>query len=305
MLMKHDIEEIVIEAIMCDEPTIIVEGIDDIKFYDNVSKLINIDLNIQAIETIQGYTEGCENVKQAIEDLQDFISHDIRAEKFILGIIDRDARYYRGEIPNLKGLFVLNYYSYESHLVTLNTIHRQICYMTKVSHKMIDATVLEYIYEEFIKGLNKLYYISLEALKTSCNSEYHGVVSYGNEAGNILGYGAIDYIWNQISPKIDELNLFAKEFNICQDDLKYIAKGKWLLFYWCDYITRSVKNLYNLCGEKFPTCPYCLIGKKEKCLWKPEGNFQIPHIKNYLCSKEVIDLDEISYICDRFRLLVS
>ena len=37
--MKNDLEETVIAAFMCKQPVILVEGQDDIKFYDNIASL--------------------------------------------------------------------------------------------------------------------------------------------------------------------------------------------------------------------------------------------------------------------------
>lgn len=303
--MKHEIEEIVNEALMCGEATILVEGLDDIKFYDNVAKKADCTLNIQAIETVEGYNEGCESVIKAIEDIQDLIQRDKRLQPYILGIIDRDGRYYREGLPGLKCLFILKYYSYESHLITKSTIRKQIAYMTKVSDNMITDEIIESIIDEFNKSLKPLYYISLEALKSHCNSEYRGCVTYGKKAGNIFGYNAQEYIWNQIESKIDELNIFADNYGITQRDIKYIAKGKWLLHVWCDLIIRKTKDLYRWCGNKLPQCQMCEVNKADKCLWRVEGNFQISHIMNYLRSYDVIETEEIKYISERLKLLAS
>lgn len=44
--MKHDIEEVVIAAIMSHEPAIIVEGQDDIKFYSNIASKEGCGVNV-------------------------------------------------------------------------------------------------------------------------------------------------------------------------------------------------------------------------------------------------------------------
>jgi len=303
--MKHDIEEIVIEALMCGEPSVIVEGLDDIKFYDNVINKIGYHANVQAIETIEGYGEGCGAVIQAIKDIQQLLERDKRLELYILGIIDRDARYYRSEVPNLKSLFVLKYYSYESHLVTKSTIRKQIALMTKVNNDMITEDTIEKLFSDFQEGLHQLYYFSLEALKTSCDANYVGCVTYSMKAGNVCGYNAIDYLWQQIGAKVTELDRFANDFGIGKTDFKYIIKGKWLLFAWCDFIIRKSKQFHSCCGDTIPECQMCKSGKNDKCLWKIEGNFQVNQIKNYLCSYDVIDLNELDYLCQRLRLLAS
>ena len=52
--MKNDLEESVIAAFMCKQPVILVEGQDDIKFYDNIASLKRLSVGVQAIETIDG-----------------------------------------------------------------------------------------------------------------------------------------------------------------------------------------------------------------------------------------------------------
>ena len=51
--MKNDLEETVIAAFMCKQPVILVEGQDDIKFYDNIASLKRLSVGVQAIETIE------------------------------------------------------------------------------------------------------------------------------------------------------------------------------------------------------------------------------------------------------------
>ena len=47
--MKNDLEETVIAAFMCKQPVILVEGQDDIKFYDNIASLKRLSVGVQAI----------------------------------------------------------------------------------------------------------------------------------------------------------------------------------------------------------------------------------------------------------------
>ena len=47
--MKYDLEETIIAAFMNRQPVVIVEGQDDIKFYDNIASLNNISVDVQNI----------------------------------------------------------------------------------------------------------------------------------------------------------------------------------------------------------------------------------------------------------------
>ena len=46
MGMKNDLEETVIAAMMCNQPVILVEGQDDIKFYDNIATLEGLSVGV-------------------------------------------------------------------------------------------------------------------------------------------------------------------------------------------------------------------------------------------------------------------
>ncbi|MBP3335242.1 MAG: DUF4435 domain-containing protein [Ruminiclostridium sp.] len=303
--MQYDLDETVLAAVMSGEPTVLVEGIDDIKFYGNVAHKIGRNINVQAIETVEGYSEGCDEIIRAIGDIQHSIQSDARLKKYILGIIDRDARYYRGELPNLECLFVLKYYSYESHLITTNTIKKQIEMLTKVTSSMIKDNVISYINEKFNEKLEKAYYISLEALKNACDTSYQACVAYSKKAGNIFSKSALEYIWGQVSYKKEELDEFANNYGVSRTDIKYLMKGKWWLYLWCEFIVNESKNLHFHCGNDFEICQMCKADKKEKCLWKVEGNFQIGQIKSFLCSIDAIDLNELDYLRQRLMLLAG
>ena len=79
--MKNDLEETVIAAFMCKQPVILVEGQDDIKFYDNIASLKRLSVGVQAIETIDGYSEGCEQVCNAMDEVASLIQKDNRDRK--------------------------------------------------------------------------------------------------------------------------------------------------------------------------------------------------------------------------------
>lgn len=175
--------------------------------------------------------------------------------------------------------------------------------MTKANREMLTDETIEYFQNDFESKLNELYYFSLEALKARCYDEYEACIVYGDEPGHILAYGAKDYYWHMISPKKEELNLFAVEKGINIGNIREIAKGKWYLYCWCEYIIQMSKKMYELCGSILPQCIYCQNGVPGKCLWKQESIFQIPNVKSILSSEEIIDLEEVRYITDKIRQL--
>lgn len=295
--MQNDLEETIISALMCNLPVVIVEGQDDIKFYDNIASLNNINIDVRAIETIDGYSEGCEKVCDAMTEAQELIRNDSRLDKYVIGIIDRDVRQYLNRVPEMDNLLVLKYYSYETHLITDKTIRKTVELLTMVPYSMITQDVVNYLRQEFEAGVDALYYFSLEALKKICEPSYSADIEYGVDGGAVIG-GSKTYKWGLIEQKVDDLDQFALQHNISRDKLKYIAKGKWFLSYWCDFLNKKAKELKGVCGVKLPTCMYCEAGQPQKCLWRTSKSFQVPEIESLLCTTQFIDKDEVGYISD-------
>ena len=295
--MQNDLEETAIAAFMCNQPVIIVEGQDDIKFYDNIATLNNINVDVCAIETVAGYTEGCEQVCDAMTEVQNLFVNNIRLKRYVVGIIDRDSRQYLNTLPVKDNLLVLKYYSYETHLITDKTIKKLIEQLTMVPGSMITQDVVDYLKQEFDSKADVLYYFSLEALKKMCEPSYQSDITYGVDGGAVIG-GSKNYKWGLIEPKVDDLDQFALSHNISKNELKYIAKGKWFLSYWCEFLYKESKELKLLCGIKIPKCKYCEAGQNEKCLWRPSSSFQVPIIESLLYTTQFIDKDEVKYISD-------
>lgn len=298
--MKNDLEETIVAAFMCKQPVIIVEGQDDIKFYDNIATLNGLMVDVQAIETIDGYSEGCDQVCNAIDEAISLIQNDKRLRKYVVGIIDRDVRQYLNTLPAKDNLLVLNYYSYETHLITDATIKKLLEQLTKVPGSLITQDVVDWIKLDFKNQSNELYYFSLEALKKMCDDTYQADITYGLNGGAVIGAGK-RYRWNLIQPKTNDLNQFATIHNISKSDLKYIAKGKWLLATWCDYLIKKVKKLHLVCGTQLPQCNYCKAGQIDKCLWKPSSSFQVVEIESLLYTQQFIDLNEVNYISEYMK----
>ncbi|PFT36092.1 DUF4435 domain-containing protein [Bacillus cereus] len=301
--MKHDLEEWITEAIMSETPVVIVEGHDDIQFYEKLVNELGKEITVDAVENIEGYDGGARGVLECIKDLQPKLKERQENIKYILGIIDRDARFYRNEIPDHLGLLILEYYSFESHFITRQNLIEAIPSLTHVSRRHVDANALTHIEEDLYNNEFKdLYYISLEALKNACQKDYVGEVSYKEEPGKIFNEPNKSVLMGKLSAKKLDLDKFAQSKNIVFGDLKKFARGKWILYIYSKYLNEKIKKMKNACSNgEITKCNFCKAGAHDKCLWKVKTNFQLGHVKVIITN--YIDETEIKYIKDRIRLL--
>lgn len=285
------------------KPLIVVEGYDDVPIYEVFLKKADLDMSVRAIETFSGYGEGCENVKKFIRNAQKEINKSPENEKFILGIVDRDASVYRGEdLSTLKCIFMLDVYSFESHFVTNN--HAKYVLENLLNGKfIINNDIVVYVMENFKSILETFYYLSLEALKNACLKEYEGEIGYSYTFGQIKN---IQEKVNKVVGKKEELIHFALEKGLSLEYFKLVIKGKWLLEAFVENIHSKVCELIEACisdkvinGQQ--RCQFCASGIYEKCSWKIRKYYNKNTINNlilqYICETET------GYITNRLRLL--
>ncbi len=291
--MKYDLRDTINAAFMTHRPVVLVEGYDDIKFYSNIAVEEKLKIEVKAVENIDGYGEGCEQVIKAVEELSNIINSDDRLKKFFLGIIDRDVRSYRNTLPTNDNILILKYYSYETHLITRKTVARLLEFITKAPATLITDLVIDHLFNKFDNdNLDKLYYFSLEALKNSCIPGYSCEITYSMKEGNLVGNGG-DYWYSRLSDKIGLLDQFANKLGIDRKQIKYIAKGKWYLRFWSHFLEHYSHTLSNLCGNIFPICVNCMSGKKDKCLWKRNDAIVSTTIEELLPTRQFIDFKEV------------
>lgn len=303
-LQFSSIASLISRARLEEKPLIIVEGKDDLYIYESFIQKANIKASIRAIETIPGYGEGCTQVKKFIEDAQDEIKKTKENELFLLGIIDRDASYFRKEIKKrTKCLFVLKAYSFESHFVSKNHINYALNrFLTSTSD--INNEIVDYIYRGFEDNIEMLYYLSLEALKNACNRKYSGLIGFG------VNYGYISnnqQIVSEVLLKKEKLDKYSELRKIPYLDLT-IIKGKWLLDMFIEKMLERIKFLSKHCihddlinGQV--RCSFCANGIPDKCSWTPKKSHDKVILKNLVL--QYFDDYETFYIIERLKKMGS
>lgn len=263
--LAYEIEEILNESVMTGVPSIIVEGIDDLEIYDKICSLVSFKTEIYPVECIDGYAEGCNQVIKAIKDLSSISTKKYPLKEHILGIVDKDVRDFRGEIPEFDAILILKYYSIESHFISKSIIEKTLKYCTRVTKDLITDDLCGFLMSEIDRKLADLYYSSLEALKKSLYPDYTSVVSYSYALGRLQN----EFTKQRIDEKRSDLDCFAKSLNLNNnlDTLKMISKGKWLIELFAKELAITIDELPKLCKENLVIrCKYCVSEAHKKCL---------------------------------------
>lgn len=292
----YEIDELLNEAIITGVPAIIVEGIDDISVYDEISANVPFDVEVYAIENIEGYTEGCEQVISAIENLNSLQSDTHPINEHILGIIDKDVRDYRDELPEIEPLLVLNYYSIESHFVSKEIISNILRLSSKANRELISDELCNTIMSEIETKMLDLYYFSLESLRNSIEPDYPASFSYSYAVGRIRD----PKTRHDVLEKRNDLDIFATSLGIspCIDTLKSISKGKWLVDVFSQELLANINDLQEKCAQNtIETCKSCISEAFDKCLYRIKEGFTKKTIKSLALTS--IEGAEVDYIQDR------
>lgn len=297
---SYEIDEILNEAVMTGVPSIILEGIDDIEVYTRIAEKLNFDVEFYAVESIDGFGQGCDNVIGAIRELNLIDNSRYKLRDNVLGIIDKDVRDFRGEIPDIEPILVLNYYSIESHFVSKYIVEHTLNLCVKATKDLLDKELYKIIMDEVEVKLLDLYYLSLESLKNSLDKSYHADFSYSMKSGRLKDLKAKTAVYQ----KREELDEFAasKALTPCLDTLKVIAKGKWLIDAFAIELVNIIEGLKGKCREKqIVTCKSCLIEAYDKCFYRIKDGFN----KNTVISLALTHVmgDEFDYIVDRINMI--
>jgi|SRR5450830_436116 len=295
-----EVDEVLNESIMTGIPSLIVEGIDDIGIYIDLAKRVPFDVEVYAVEYIEGYGQGCGEVIKAITALENLPKTQYELPSHILGVIDKDVREYRGELPSSPAILVLKYYSIESHFISKAIIANTLKLCTKSSHDMINEELCDLIMSEIEVKLLDLYYHSLEALRHAMQADYVADFAYSFTPGRIKDAQAKALI----QAKKSELDQFAESLNIIKnmDSIKSIARGKWLIDVFSDELVTCIENLQSLCrAHTINSCLSCITTAYDKCLYRMKDGFNKNTIKS-LAASHVAGV-EFDYIVNRISEL--
>ncbi|MNC02043.1 hypothetical protein D3C76_476820 [compost metagenome] len=265
--MLFDATELLNLAIISKRPVLIVEGIDDVPIYERLASSVGVECDVYASESLCKTREGCEGVIDNIEDIRD-VSEDIPVERYVLGIIDRDARFYRDEMAVDPAIFTLKYYSIESHYVNSCSTAYLIPFATRATDKLVDNNLVESVHRSIVPELDFLYYVSLEALRKACESEYKSEFGYKKSIKAITNAG----LHTAALKKKDELDKFADRLGLqnSMETLLKICKGKWIFEIYGDRLYDAIKKLPEQCKEsRITQCQFCINGNPDakKCLY--------------------------------------
>lgn len=305
---QYNIDYLLAKALMNEEPLIVVEGIDDVEFY---KKIAPDEFQVKCSELVEksdgnNYQEGCEGVIQIVRDIQNNVNRDSRLEKFFLGIIDSDYRVYMGQIDTeLKCLFVLKYYSFESHFTSENSIKKFVSNVTRASETEITSEVINILKEGTRQVETNLYYAGLESLKGRMDSSYSSIVSYDSSPEALYEENKSTNRTSmlEILDKKEELDNFAETIGVSQEDYRNIARGKWLLYSITSTVYNNIEKVKQQCNEgKIKQCDFCRQGKIKKCIW---GKSKKLTRNNYTHEMIYSNLEEteIQYIKEKLKTM--
>ena len=296
----YEIDEILNEAIMTGVPSILVEGIDDISIYTDICKKANVEAEIYPIESVEGFGEGCDEVIRALGQLDTLPVNKQKITKNILGIIDRDVREFRGELPDNDAILILKYYSIESHFVSTSATQSTLKQCTKATSELIDFELANLLLNKITPNFIDLYYFSLESLKNALERDYNSNFCYSYGHGRLNDQNAKELI----EQKKVELDSFAENLNLdfSLSSLKSFAKGKWILDVFAEELINAVQQLPQHCRSRdISICHSCVTSTYHKCLYRLKDGIN----KNTLKSLAInhVDSDEFNYIVRRIESL--
>lgn len=278
--LSMEYDELLNEAIMSETPIVVVEGVDDVPVYENLCFSIDGNHEVIAIQNLKGKHEGSKSVVSFIEEIN-MLDFSGELEKYIIGIIDRDARFYRNELSVMPGLFVLKWYSMESHFITQEAVKSVLTQCTGLSRKLITNALIDEIYHEVVSAMMPLYFVGLESLRKACEVDYLSIATYSMNIDHLKNTGAYD----RVLDKKQELSEFAlsKSINHDVNGLFEVCKGKWLLNEFSSILIKKIKALKIRCGAReIECCQFCHVEASSLCSYKFESNYDTAQIRSII-----------------------
>lgn len=256
-------DELVNLAIMSKMPLAIVEGVDDVPIYQRLCNDRKIDVDVYASEMLIVNQEGCEGVKTNITQIRNNLP-DFPIENYVVGILDRDARFFRNELPSDTAIFVLDKYSIENHYAHPECVEYLVRQFTSV--EILDSELSIEIHRSILDRISFLYYLTLEAIRNACEQDYDSLVGFSNKIRELLGRG----IHVQVMSRKEELDRLAQHYGLFNDEsfLVQITKGKWLLELYYGELELEIRKLSERCKSGDITkCKVCLVELEKKCYY--------------------------------------
>ncbi|WP_122761157.1 DUF4435 domain-containing protein [Pseudomonas viridiflava] len=256
-------DELVNLSIMAKMALAIVEGVDDVPIYQRICNKRNIEVDVYASEMLIANQEGCEGVKTNIREIRSKLQ-DFPIENYVVGIIDRDARYFRNEIPQDSAIFVLDSYSIENHYANPECVAYLVKQFTEV--EFLDEHLANEIHISIIERISFLYYLTLEALKNACEQSYSSLAGFSSRIRELLGRK----IHVQVMNRKEVLDELATKFGLSNSEstIIRITKGKWLLELYYDELEKEIRNLPARClSGHISKCKVCQVKLEKKCYY--------------------------------------
>lgn len=277
------------------KPYIMVEGKDDIAFYENIVESIDRDYAVKPIG-------NCIAVIEWMQELDEVLEKD-EHRKYFLGIIDGDARKYIDTLPTENSLlYVLEYYSWESYFVNKEVVFKSIKNFLK-TRRLVTNELIEYLYAEHIENhlSNELWFCALKRLRDFKNDEKC------NQDNSMNRLDKDSQFIEELTSLKEELTYFSNEKNIIYTPqlLLEITKGKWALDFFVKKYLQALKKLPVLCQNDLNSfvkkCDYCENNDVNNCLYELKANYREEHIKADIIN--LIDLSLLQPIKERLKQL--
>lgn len=265
--MVFEADELLNLAIMTKTPVLLVEGVDDVSIYERLTDSVGVMIDIYASENVVTRKEGCVGVIENINEIR-AVAGEIEVEKYVLGIIDHDARSFRREVPADPAIFVLDMYSIESHYVNPCSIRFLFSHTLK-GYRLCTNELAERIFEKVKSKLMFLYVVSLEALRNACEPGYDAAYGYSDSIQSILNRE----LHVVAQGKEQELQAFGARLGLDASwgAILRVCKGKWILEMFASLLHEEIKLLPTACGcQAVPQCQSCASNENGKCLYKPK-----------------------------------
>lgn len=286
-------DELVNLSIMSKMALAIVEGVDDVPIYQRLCNERKIPVDVYASEMLISDQEGCNGVKTNIKEIRNILP-DFPIENYVVGIIDRDARFFRNEIPDDNAIFVLGVYSIENHYANPESIDYLVKQFTSVDS--IDANLADEMHRTILGKISFLYYLTLECIKNACEQGYDSLAGFSNKIRELVGRD----IHIQVVSRKAALDKLATQFGLSNDEnfLLKITKGKWLLELYYSELESELRKLSAKCKSgHIAKCKVCIVELEKKCYYSPSSfiSGDILMKQSFMNSK----LSDLDYIANR------